>query len=130
MRLKQNEYFLENICEPVISPKWMKMDFFTLLIGKKEIIKISGFNVYPKEIEEVIARHPKVLEVAVKGVLDEKTNESPKAFIIKKDQSLTEEEIRIFCKKEMTSYKMPKQIVFRKELTKTHVGKILRKDLV
>lgn len=110
-----------------------KMDdngFFYIVDRKKEMINVSGFNVYPKEIEDVIAQHPKVLEVGVKGVFDEKTIETAKAFIIKKDQSLTEEEIRAFCKKELTAYKVPRQIVFRDELPKTNVGKILRKDLV
>jgi long-chain acyl-CoA synthetase len=103
--------------------------FFHIVDRKKEMINVSGFNVYPKEIEDVIAKHPKVLEVGVKGVPDEKTNETPKAFIIKKDPDLTVEEIRAFCKKELTSYKVPRQIVFRDELPKTNVGKILRKDL-
>jgi long-chain acyl-CoA synthetase len=109
-----------------------KMDekgFFYIVDRKKEMINVSGFNVYPKEIEDVIAKHPKVLEVGVKGVPDEKTTESPKAFIIKKDPSLTEDEIRAFCKQELTSYKIPRQIVFRDELPKTNVGKILRKNL-
>jgi len=110
-----------------------KMDengFFYIVDRKKEIINVSGFNVYPKEIEDIIAKHPKVLEVGVKGVPDEKTNETPKAFIVKKDPALTEEVIIAFCKEEMTSYKVPKQIVFRDQLPKTNVGKILRKDLV
>jgi long-chain acyl-CoA synthetase len=109
-----------------------KMDengFFYIVDRKKEMINVSGFNVYPKEIEDVIAKHPKVLEVGVKGVPDEKTNEAPKAFIIKKILDLTEDEIREFCKKELTSYKVPKHIVFRDELPKSNVGKILRKDL-
>ncbi len=104
--------------------------FFYIVDRKKEMINVSGFNVYPKEIEDVIATHPKVLEVGVKGVPDEKTNEAPKAFIIKRDPSLTEDEIRAFCRKELTSFKVPKSIVFRDELPKTNVGKILRKDLV
>jgi long-chain acyl-CoA synthetase len=104
--------------------------FFYIVDRRKEMINVSGFNVYPKEIEDVIATHPKVLEVGVKGVPDEKTNEAPKAFIIKKDPSLSEDEIRAFCRKELTSYKVPKSIVFRDELPKTNVGKILRKDLV
>ena len=110
-----------------------KMDengFFYIVDRKKEMINVSGFNVYPKEIEDVIAQHPKVLEVGVKGVPDEKTTETPKAFIIKKDPSLTEEEIRSFCKEQLTSYKVPRHIVFRAELPKTNVGKILRKELV
>ncbi len=103
--------------------------FFHIVDRKKEMINVSGFNVYPKEIEDVIARHPKVLEVGVKGVPDEKTTETPMAFIIKKDQSLTEEEMRAYCKKELTPYKIPRYIVFRTELPKSNIGKILRKEL-
>ncbi len=103
--------------------------FFHIVDRKKEMINVSGFNVYPKEIEDVIARHPKVLEVGVKGVPDEKTTETPMAFIIKKDQSLTEEEMRAYCKNELTPYKIPRHIVFRTELPKSNIGKILRKEL-
>jgi len=103
--------------------------FFYIVDRKKEMINVSGFNVFPKEIEDVIARHPKVLEVGVKGVPDEKTTETPMAFIIKKDQSLTEEEVRAYCKKELTPYKIPRHIVFRTELPKSNIGKILRKEL-
>jgi len=103
--------------------------FFRIVDRKKEMINVSGFNVFPKEIEDVIARHPKVLEVGVKGVPDEKTTETPMAFIIKKDQSLTEEEMRAYCKKELTPYKIPRHIVFRTELPKSNIGKILRKEL-
>ena len=103
--------------------------FFQIVDRKKEMINVSGFNVFPKEIEDVIARHPKVLEVGVKGVPDEKTTETPMAFIIKKDPSLTEEEVRAYCKKELTPYKIPRHIVFRSELPKSNIGKILRKEL-
>ncbi len=103
--------------------------FFYLVDRKKEMINVSGFNVYPKEIEDVIAKHPKVFEIGVKGVPHEKTNETPMAFIVKKDASLTEDEIRDFCKKNLTGYKVPRYIVFRDELPKTNIGKILRKDL-
>ena len=103
--------------------------FFYIVDRKKEMINVSGFNVYPKEIEDVIAKHPKVLEVGVKGVPNEKTTETPKAFIIKKDASLTEQEITDHCRQLLTSYKVPREIVFRDELPKTNVGKILRKDL-
>ncbi len=96
---------------------------------KKDMILVSGFNVYPNEIEDVVATHPKVFEVAAIGVPDEKTTEAIKLFIVKKDESLTSEEIIAFCRKELTNYKVPKLVEFRTELPKTNVGKILRKDL-
>lgn len=96
---------------------------------KKDMILVSGFNVYPNEVEEVIATHPKVLEVAVIGVPDEKSGELVKAFIVKRDESLDEEEILDYCKGQLTGYKRPKYFEFRKELPKSNVGKILRKDL-
>ncbi len=103
--------------------------FIRIVDRKKEMILVSGFNVYPNEVEEVIAMHPKVLEVGVRGVADDKTTEAVKAFIVKKDESLTAEEIIAFCRKEMTSYKVPKLISFKKELPKSNVGKILRRLL-
>ncbi|MFH0301158.1 long-chain fatty acid--CoA ligase [Bradyrhizobium sp. 31Argb] len=96
---------------------------------KKDMILVSGFNVYPNEIEEVIASHPGVLECAVIGVSDVKTSEAVKAFIVRKDPSLTAEEIIKFCGTQLTNYKVPKQIEFRTELPKTNVGKILRREL-
>lgn len=93
------------------------------------MILVSGFNVYPNEIEDCIAKHPMVQEVAVIGVPSKQTGEMVKAFIIKKDPSLTQEAIIEHCKKSLTSYKVPKLIEFRKELPKTPIGKILRKDL-
>lgn len=96
---------------------------------KKDMILVSGFNVYPNEIEDVVATHPKVFEVAAIGVPDEKTTEAIKLFIVRKDDSLTAEEIITFCRKELTNYKVPKLVEFRTELPKTNVGKILRKDL-
>jgi long-chain acyl-CoA synthetase len=96
---------------------------------KKDMILVSGFNVYPNEIEEVIASHPGVLECAVIGVADAKTSEAVKAFIVRKDPSLTAEEIIKFCGTQLTNYKVPKQIEFRTELPKTNVGKILRREL-
>ncbi|MDI4231643.1 long-chain fatty acid--CoA ligase [Bradyrhizobium sp. Arg237L] len=96
---------------------------------KKDMILVSGFNVYPNEIEEVIASHPGVLECAVIGVSDAKTSEAVKAFIVRKDPSLTAEEIIKFCGTQLTNYKVPKQIEFRTELPKTNVGKILRREL-
>lgn len=103
--------------------------FFTIVDRIKDMILVSGFNVYPNEVEDVIAMHPKVLEVAAIGVPDEKSNEAVKVFVVKKDPSLTEQEIRDFCKEELTGYKKPKHIAFRDELPKTNVGKILRRAL-
>ncbi|GIW23556.1 MAG: long-chain-fatty-acid--CoA ligase [Candidatus Sericytochromatia bacterium] len=103
--------------------------FFKIVDRKKDMILVSGFNVYPNEVEDVIALHPKVLECAVVGIPDEKSGEIVKAFIVKKDESLTEEEIISFCKENLTAYKVPKKVEFRKELPKTNVGKILRREL-
>jgi long-chain acyl-CoA synthetase len=96
---------------------------------KKDMILVSGFNVYPNEIEEVIASHPGVLECAVIGVQDAKSGEAVKAFIVKKDQNLTAEEVIKYCGTQLTAYKVPKQIEFRTDLPKTNVGKILRREL-
>ncbi|CCE03768.1 long-chain fatty acid--CoA ligase [Bradyrhizobium sp. STM 3809] len=96
---------------------------------KKDMILVSGFNVYPNEVEEVIAAHPGVLETAVIGLPDEKTGELVKAFVVKKDPSLTAEDLIKHCHQQLTNYKVPKQIEFRTELPKTNVGKILRREL-
>ena len=96
---------------------------------KKDMILVSGFNVYPAEIEDVVSKHPKVLEVAVIGVPDEKSGEVPKLFVVKKDQSLTTEEILAYAKENLTGYKRPRYVEFLDELPKSNVGKILRKDL-
>ncbi|CCD87816.1 Long-chain-fatty-acid--CoA ligase (Long-chain acyl-CoA synthetase) (Acyl-CoA synthetase) [Bradyrhizobium sp. ORS 285] len=96
---------------------------------KKDMILVSGFNVYPNEVEEVIATHPGVLETAVIGLPDEKTGEVVKAFVVKKDPNLTPEDIVKHCHEQLTNYKVPKQIEFRTELPKTNVGKILRREL-
>ena len=96
---------------------------------KKDMILVSGFNVYPNEIEEVIASHPGVLECAVIGVPDPRSGEAVKAFIVKKDPNVTAENIIKFCGTQLTNYKVPKQIEFRTSLPKTNVGKILRREL-
>ncbi|MUT21222.1 long-chain fatty acid--CoA ligase [Mesorhizobium loti] len=96
---------------------------------KKDMILVSGFNVYPNELEEVVAMHPGVLEVAAIGVPDEHSGEVPKLFIVKKDPALTVEAIAAFCRENLTGYKRPKYIEFRTELPKTPVGKILRRAL-
>jgi long-chain acyl-CoA synthetase len=96
---------------------------------KKDMLLVSGFNVYPNEIEAVVAMHPGVLECAVIGVPDEHSGEVPKLFVVKRDPSLTEEELRKHCAANLTGYKRPKAIEFRQELPKTNVGKILRRAL-
>ena len=96
---------------------------------KKDMILVSGFNVFPNEIENVVVQHPKVLEVAAIGVPDDKSGEVVKIFVVKKDDNLTKDELMAYCKSNLTGYKMPKHIEFRDELPKTNVGKILRRAL-
>jgi long-chain acyl-CoA synthetase len=103
--------------------------YFKIVDRKKDMILVSGFNVYPNEIEEVLAMHPKVLESAAVGVKDNKSGEVPKVFIVKKDESLTEEEVIAHCRENLTAYKIPRYVEFRKDLPKTNVGKILRREL-
>jgi long-chain acyl-CoA synthetase len=103
--------------------------YIKIVDRKKDMILVSGFNVYPSEIEEVISTHPKVLEVAAIGVPDEKSGEVPKLFVVKKDPSLTTEEVLAFAKENLTGYKRPRYVEFIDELPKSNVGKILRKDL-
>lgn len=103
--------------------------FFKIVDRKKDMIKVSGFNVFPNEIENVVAGHPKVLEVAAIGVPDEKSGEAIKLFVVKRDQSLTEEELKKYLHENLTNYKVPKYVVFRPDLPKTNVGKILRRAL-
>jgi len=109
-----------------------KMDaqgYFYIVDRKKDMILVSGFNVYPNEIEDVIATMPQVLEVAAVGVPDEKSGEAVKVVIVKKDPSLTVEQVKAFCKENLTGYKLPRFVEFRTELPKTNVGKILRREL-
>ncbi|HRF38269.1 MAG TPA: AMP-binding protein [Saprospiraceae bacterium] len=103
--------------------------YFRIVDRKKDMILVSGFNVYPNEIEEVVVSHPKVLEAAAIGLPDEKSGEVVKIFVVKKDASLTESELLAFCRENLTGYKMPKSVEFRTELPKTNVGKILRREL-
>jgi long-chain acyl-CoA synthetase len=103
--------------------------YFQIVDRKKDMILVSGFNVYPNEVEEVVVANPKVLEAAAIGVPDEKSGEIVKIFAVKKDASLTEDELKAYCKEHLTGYKVPKLYEFRDELPKTNVGKILRKDL-
>ena len=103
--------------------------YIKIVDRKKDMVLVSGFNVYPNEVEEVVAMCPGVLECAVVGVPDEKTGEAVKLVVVKKDESLTEETLRKFCRENMTGYKQPRLIEFRTELPKTPVGKILRREL-
>ncbi|HSX65145.1 MAG TPA: long-chain fatty acid--CoA ligase [Pseudoxanthomonas sp.] len=109
-----------------------KMDadgFFYIVDRKKDMILVSGFNVYPNEVEDVIAGMEGVLEVAAIGVPDDKSGETVKVFIVKKDPSLTADQVKAFCRDKLTGYKQPRLVEFRTELPKTNVGKILRKEL-
>ena len=103
--------------------------YFKIVDRKKDMILVSGFNVYPNEVEEVLAAHPKVLEVGVIGIPSDKSGEIPKAFVVRKDPSLTEKELLDYAKTALTGYKRPRQVAFVDELPKSNVGKILRKEL-
>ncbi|MBO6518214.1 MAG: AMP-binding protein [Bacteroidia bacterium] len=103
--------------------------FFRIVDRKKEMINVSGFNVYPNDVEKAIVECDKVLEVGVRGEKTESGSEYVKAFVVKKDDSLTEEELIAFCKEKLTNYKVPKEVVFRDELPKSNVGKIMRRLL-
>jgi long-chain acyl-CoA synthetase len=103
--------------------------FIRIVDRKKDMILVSGFNVYPNEIEQVLSMHPGVLECAAIGVPDEHSGEVPKVFVVKKDPQLTEQDVLEHCKKGLTAYKRPKYVEFRSELPKTNVGKILRRAL-
>lgn len=103
--------------------------FLRVIDRKKDMILVSGFNVYPTEIEDVISRHPKVSESAVVGVDNEVSGEAVKAFVVRRDQSLTKEELTTHCRRNLTGYKVPKEIEFCDDLPKSNVGKILRREL-
>jgi long-chain acyl-CoA synthetase len=96
---------------------------------KKDMILVSGFNVYPNEVESIAVTHPGVLEVAAVAQADERSGEAVALFVVKKDPSLTAEQLIAHCRKELTGYKVPKHVYFRSELPKTNVGKILRRAL-
>jgi len=103
--------------------------YFYIVDRKTDMVLVSGFNVYPAEIEEAIIKHPGVLEVGVIGVPDEATGEAVRAYVVKSDPALTEDALQAHCRQYLTAYKVPKQIIFRDELPKTPIGKVLRKDL-
>ena len=106
-----------------------ELGFVKIVDRKKDMILVSGFNVYPNEIEGVVAMHPGVLECAAIGIPDEKSGEAVKLFVVKKDESLTAEVLLAYCRTQLTGYKVPREVEFRKELPKSNVGKILRREL-
>ncbi len=103
--------------------------YLRIVDRKKDMILVSGFNVYPNELEEVASHHPGVLEVAAVGVPDERAGEVPKLFVVKKDPALTEADLIAYCRERLTGYKRPRQVEFRDSLPKSNVGKILRREL-
>lgn len=103
--------------------------YFKVVDRKKDMIVVSGFKVFPNEVEDVVAGHPKVKESAAVGIPNEKSGESVKLFIVKKDKSLSKDEIINYCRENLTAYKVPKEVEFRDELPKSNVGKILRREL-
>jgi len=103
--------------------------YFYIVDRKKDMILVSGFNVYPNEVEDAVMQHPGVLEVAAVGVADEHSGEVVKLFVVRRDPNLTEEALRQFCRENLTGYKRPKLIEFRDSLPKSNVGKILRREL-
>ena len=103
--------------------------YIRIVDRKKDMIIVSGFNVYPNEVEDVVSSHPKVLECAAVGIPDEKTGEAVKVFLVASDQSLKADELKEFCRERLTAYKVPKTFEIREELPKTNVGKILRREL-
>jgi long-chain acyl-CoA synthetase len=128
----------EETANTVTSEGWLctgdigKMDeegYMYIVDRKKDMILVSGFNVFPNEIENVLTQHPKVLEAAAIGVPDEKSGEVVKVFIVRKEKGLKKEEVLAYCKENLTGYKVPKHVEFRDELPKTNVGKILRREL-
>ncbi len=103
--------------------------FFQIVDRKKDMILVSGFNVFPNEIEDVLVGHPQIVEAAAIGVPDQKSGEAVKAFVVCREPAPSEEELRAFCKERLTAYKVPRSFEFRSELPKSNVGKILRKEL-
>ena len=103
--------------------------YLRIVDRKKDMIVVSGFNVYPNELEDVLAGHPDVLECAAVGYADGASGEAVKMFVVSKNPALSEQEVKDFCRQQLTGYKIPKQVEFRDELPKTNVGKILRREL-
>ena len=102
---------------------------FTIVDRKKDMINVSGFNVYPNEVEEVVTRMPGIVEAAAVAMADESSGEAVKLYVVKSDQSITADKVKAFCKDHLTGYKRPKEVAFKDELPKTNVGKVLRREL-
>ena len=128
----------EATAEVITADGWLKTGdigmmsedgFFRIVDRKKDMILVSGFNVFPNEVEDVLAAHPKILELAAVGIPSEKSGEVVKVFVVKKDKSLTEDEVIAYARENLTGYKVPKAVEFREELPKSNVGKILRRLL-
>jgi long-chain acyl-CoA synthetase len=103
--------------------------FFKIVDRKKDMILVSGFNVYPNELEDLVGQMPGVMECACVGITDAKTGEAVKLVVVRKDSALTEADVRAYCKENLTGYKQPRVVEFREELPKTPVGKVLRREL-
>ncbi len=103
--------------------------YFYIVDRKKDMILVSGFNVYPNEVEDVVAAHPGVLEVAAVGIPDKHSGEIVKLFVVRKDPALVESDLMDYCRENLTGYKRPREIEFRDALPKSNVGKILRREL-
>jgi long-chain acyl-CoA synthetase len=103
--------------------------YIRIVDRKKDMILVSGFNVYPNEIEQVVGLHPGVLECAAIGVPDERSGEAVKLYVVRRDASLSESDVMDYCKENFTAYKRPRHVEFRDELPKSNVGKILRREL-
>ena len=103
--------------------------FFRIVDRKKDMILVSGFNVYPNEIEGVVAGMPGVAECAAVGVPDDKTGEAVKLVVVRREASITQEQVKAYCRDNLTGYKRPRVVEFREELPKTPVGKVLRREL-
>jgi long-chain acyl-CoA synthetase len=103
--------------------------FFTIVDRKKDLILVSGFNVYPNEVEDAVSRLDAVMEAAVVGIPDARSGEAVRAYVVRRDAGLTAEQVIAHCRTVLTDYKVPRSVVFRDELPKTPIGKILRKTL-
>ena len=103
--------------------------FYTIVDRKKDLILVSGFNVYPNEVEDTVSHLDAVMEAAVVGIPDEVSGEAVRVYVVRRDESLNAEQVIAHCRTSLTGYKVPKSVVFRDELPKTPIGKTLRKDL-
>jgi long-chain acyl-CoA synthetase len=103
--------------------------YIRIVDRKKDMIIVSGFNVFPNEVEDVVSGHPDVVECAAVGIPDDKSGEAVKVFLVSKNENLSANELKEYCRERLTAYKVPKFFVFRDELPKTNVGKILRREL-